>query len=268
MSSTQYFKNTDRSTCSEIGQGQGQGQGNSFETFEGKRHCEQDDHTCASTVTLIEKSDSGRRVSFGIVSSRIYQRTVGFHPDVTSGPALDLTWNYTATEDVSVDEFEKHNQPKRTCSQLRIPKYARIEMLRRECDVSKAEIARHVRMINAAKAQRVQTLHNLRLEPIEAKLQRFSRMVKRALKLRKPHEEEVKDLWKKSSSFSVSPNDVLGNTLNITLSSTKDSFDSSSKQRFKLCQRQLNTKVVKLDSLDRARHVSNFNLSLEVVREN
>ena len=265
MSSSTYFKNSDNSSSSEIEEGQG----SSIDPLEG----EQDDHTAASTIPGIERNvkrrnSSERMVSFGFVRRRIYQRTIGIHPDVTSGPALDLTWSYTALEDVSVDEYEERSQPKRMSSQLRIPKYARIEMLRRECDVSKSDIARHVRMTNAAKAQRVQTLNNLKLEPIEAKIQRFSRMVKRALKLRKTHEEEVKDLWKKSSSFK--PTDNLSKTINSSMESTniitKGSIDSSSRQKFKLCQGNLSTNEVKPNSLDQARHVSKFNLSLEVVQ--
>lgn len=135
--------------------------------------------TCStSSITEDAKTSSSssskrKSVSFGNVSCRLYNRTVGVHPGVSSGPALDFSWTYTSTEDITVDDYENSFNEKERRSKLclLIPRFERVEILRKDCNVSKSTIASHIRMITKTKKQRKQTLTNMKYEPIEEKLE-------------------------------------------------------------------------------------------------
>ena len=109
-----------------------------------------------------------KKVTFGTVSCRWYKRTVGFHPDVSSGPPLDFDWNFQTSQDLSLEEFESLKGKRRlTLSELLIPKYRRMIILTQECELSRSLIASHVRQVMKVKSQRNQTLRNLRFAHIE-----------------------------------------------------------------------------------------------------
>lgn len=161
------------------------------------------------------------RVSFGDISFRMYDRTVGVHPAVSSGPALDFSWNYTVVDDVTVDEYEASNGQKRNRREMIVPKYERWDILMNNFGVTRAEIAFNVRVINRTKERRLQTVNNIRFACIEEKIQKVNRGIKRMLLLRKPYHREVKELWTKANPAG------LCSSLSSTISTTRSSKRSS-----------------------------------------
>mmetsp|Transcript_9960 Transcript_9960/g.12619 ORF Transcript_9960/g.12619 Transcript_9960/m.12619 type:complete len:264 (+) Transcript_9960:58-849(+) len=138
-----------------------------------------------------------RTVSFGTISHRLYDRTVGLHPAVSSCPALDFTWNYRTLKDTTVDEHESARIPlRRSRTKLIITKTERENLLKYEWEVPPRRIARCALIVNRTKDRRNQTVQNWRLEKIEEKLQQMTRALYRLLGMRKPYQEELKDLWK------------------------------------------------------------------------
>lgn len=141
---------------------------------------------------LSEKSK--KNVTFGTVSCRWYKRTVGFHPDVTSGPPLDFDWNFQTSQDLSLEAFESLRGKRRlTLSELRIPKYRRLIILTQECELSRSLIASHVRQVTKVKAQRNQTLRNLRFAHIEERWQNLKYAIchgSQVIRRRKSHERQ------------------------------------------------------------------------------
>ena len=157
------------------------------------------------------KVKNRKRVSFGDVSCRLYNRTVGLHPDVNSGPSLDLDWEFTTVEDVTVEEYEESSKTRRRPrrSALIMSKYERLKILKKDWNVSRNDIATHIRIIKQTRAQRLRTVNNQKYERTEELIEKMTRAVKRVLFLRKPYHEEVKELWENAaksqqrSSFST-----------------------------------------------------------------
>ena len=139
------------------------------------------------------------RVSFGDVSCRLYERTIGLHPDVSSGPAIDFTWTYFSIEDVTVDEYEALYEGKRNRREMIMSRFERMNMLRKDCGISKVEIASHVREINTTKTRRRQTLNNLKYMNVEETLEKVSHRIKRIMFLRKSSSKEIEKLWANAS---------------------------------------------------------------------
>lgn len=160
-----------------------------------------------------------RTVTFGDISGRVYERTAGFNPGVSSGAPLELDWNYRCTQDVSIEEYEAYYTRKRSYAELRIPKREREKILRWECGLSPNQIASHVRQTNRTKAHRLQTVNNLKFARVEEKLQKVKRAIGRALGTRKSYEKEVKKLWKKSAAV------ALDKSLGATQDTTSMSID-------------------------------------------
>lgn len=144
------------------------------------------------------KSKNNRRVSFGEVECRIYDRTAGVHPAVHSGPALDFDWSYATAKSIALEEYEASNPKTRTRSELVVPKSQRINILRRQYKVPRALIANSVRSISQTRKQRRQTVNNLGFAEFEEKIERAGRFLRRMMLVRKSYKREVKGLWKKA----------------------------------------------------------------------
>jgi hypothetical protein len=165
-----------------------------------------------------------RTVTFGDISGRVYERTAGFNPAVSSGAPLEFDWKYRCTQDISVEEYEAYYTRRRSYAELRIPKREREKILRWECGLSRTQIASHVRQTNRTKALRAQTVNNLKFAPVQEKLQKVKRAVGRALGTRKTYEKEVKKLWKKSAAAAMDKS--LGTTQSTTTMSINDIFST------------------------------------------
>ena len=218
------------------------------------------------TSTKLERASKEKvklRVAFGDVRCRLYHRTVGLHPAVSSGPALDFTWNYECTDKMKLDEYEASKETPLYRTELIIPKFEREKILISQCDVSKFQIAAHVRKINRTKAERRQTLNNLHFAPIEEVLEKFQHRLSRALLLRRSFEKEVEILIKKTSELlerSISSSESTQKTTNSSLDATLQSLSTTSIPSrigpFSCCKKVQVTSV-----LDQGRHNIQYDLS-------
>lgn len=177
-----------------------------------------------STLSSLNDSSSSMKapannVSFSTVSFRNYERTVGDHPAVSGGPALDFSWEFCATEPQSVTEYELRRSTRRTGSQMIIRRTEREYMLRSDFGVSRTDLAFHVRNINKIKNQRRQTLNNLRFSRIEEAWQKCLRFFARCVGARKKTHHQIQELWRKASDISSSSKGSV--TLDNSLSSTQ-----------------------------------------------
>lgn len=55
-----------------------------------------------------------RRVSFGSVEVREFNRTAGDHPDCREGPPMSLDWKYVEKQPISVDHYELEGRQRRS----------------------------------------------------------------------------------------------------------------------------------------------------------
>lgn len=84
------------------------------------------------------KSRSDKKVSFGSIEIREYNRIVGDHPDVRVGVPIGISWEYAVHEPLPVDEYEE-NRPTRR-KNLRLSSFTRRKLLQREFLVDEQEI--------------------------------------------------------------------------------------------------------------------------------
>jgi hypothetical protein len=187
--------------------------------------------------SLEEESHSSEKVpvnnvSFSTVSFRNYERTVGDHPAVSGGPALDFSWKFSAAEPQSVVEYELRRSTRRTGSEMIIRRTEREYMLRSDFGVSRTDLALHVRNINKIKNQRRQTLNNLRFSRIEETWQKCMRFFARCVGARKKTNHQIQELWRRASDVSSSSKG------SVTLD---NSLSLSSSQRRKDIQQSMNT---------------------------
>ncbi len=215
----------------------------------------------------LDSTQRGERktVSFGNVSCRFYHRTAGLHPAVSSGPALDFSWEYRVAQDISLEEYEAFRpiEQRRNRSQMIMSRLHREMILQRDCGMPKTKIAAIVRKINHTKAQRRQTLNNLKLGKVQEKWQKCTRGIKRILFIRKSYEEELKLLWLNAKKANASIERSLGSTSSSTNTeiSTEAQFSSlSSLSALSLCCQRKDRKQRRSSELDKARPRMYFDL--------
>lgn len=198
-----------------------------------------------SMSSSLEESNSSEKVpvnnvSFSTVSFRNYERTVGDHPAVSGGPALDFSWKFSATEPQSVVDYELRRSSRRTGSEMIIRRTEREYMLRSDFGVSRTDLALHVRNINKIKNQRRQTLNNLRFSRVEETWQKCMRFFARCVGARKKTNHQIQELWRRASDISNSSKG------SVTLD---NSLSHSSSQRRKDIQQSMNTSSSKKSNL-------------------
>ncbi|KAL3911429.1 MAG: hypothetical protein SGILL_007285, partial [Bacillariaceae sp.] len=107
-----------------------------------------------------------KKVAFGNVTLRCYERILTDNPAVQSGPAIGIGWRYKRSGHFDVDEFEQGRGHPRSSDELVLPRPVREKMLK-DAGFDQKEIADMVRTILKAKNQRKQTVHNLNAQGME-----------------------------------------------------------------------------------------------------
>lgn len=200
-----------------------------------------------------------KTVSFGTVGCRLYERTAGLHPDVSSGPAITFSWTFHTGSSKPLEEYEALQGKRLTRTQLIIPKRDRVKILTQECGLSKTSIATYVRQINRIKTQRRQTIQNLKFAFIEENLQSIRKGASKMLFLRKSKNAQMKQLWKDAEQLESS----LASTANLTCSSqSTNSYPSKSNLKV-LSKIESPHQQQQDDDLDRARHSKCYDLSMQ-----
>jgi hypothetical protein len=121
-----------------------------------------------------------KKVAFGHVTLRYYERIISDNPAVQSGPAIGIGWRYKRGGHFDVDEFEQGRGLSRSSEELVLPRPVREKMLK-DAGFTQKEIAEMVRVILKAKNHRKQTIHNLNAQGMEEAVENARDRVARLL---------------------------------------------------------------------------------------
>jgi hypothetical protein len=103
--------------------------------------------------------DGRRRISFGKVQVRRFERILEVHPCTSSGPSLGLGWMYEDEESPQTIDWLKAN---RRANQLLMSRDKRERLVREELGYSSREVALAIRACIKIKNQRCRTINNLK----------------------------------------------------------------------------------------------------------
>ena len=154
--------------------------------------------------------NSKRKVHFSTVSVRHYPIILGNNPFVTSGPSLELAWEYVSSLDevnIPLDSYEAFHAPiRRSEWDLALSRGERESQLL-ESGYTREEIATAIRETNRIKSQRVQTALNIKMEGIEEFTENARRRGMEIIGLRK-NSDWLYNEWKLSTSPRGSPANI------------------------------------------------------------
>jgi len=213
-----------------------------------------------------------RSVSFGVVTVRSYDRVVGDNPSVSSGPALDFSWNYKTHDDLSIDHYEQHRSAnRRSTLELVVHRRERDNILRHDFGVSRPQIASCIRSINRCKGQRRQTLNNLKFQNVEEVWEKVKRRLLRCIGLKATTKKEINQLWKNApKAMNKIQNKKMerSNASSFTPSFFDLSFSRSEndkpQKKAKMSKKRRNRKRSPIDPiLDHSKHILRHNLDLD-----
>jgi len=132
----------------------------------------------SDNIRLLRIPKKARRVVFGAVEFRHYERILSDNPSVTNGASVGIGWRYDSVERYSVEQYEqaKLGQDPLKANDLLMSKDER-ERLLLSLGYSKTEIIAAVREHNKARNKRKQTTNNLRAAPIEEAAENVKRLL-------------------------------------------------------------------------------------------
>jgi hypothetical protein len=112
-------------------------------------------------ATEAEQADDygRRRISFGKVQVRTFERILEVHPCTSSGPSLGLGWMYEDEDSPQTIDWLK---PNKGASQLRMCRDERECLVREELGYTSREVALAIRECLKIKNQRRRTINNLK----------------------------------------------------------------------------------------------------------
>jgi hypothetical protein len=133
-----------------------------------------------------------RNISFGEVTVRNFDRTLGDHPDCEVGPPVTLDWTYEEDEPRDIDAFEIERRVKRmpSCKYLSISAARREKLLLRQ-GFSREELQHAETLCETTREQRMKTVVNLKYMRAAYTLEVIKRAIsapRRAKKIKKSNE--------------------------------------------------------------------------------
>jgi hypothetical protein len=106
-----------------------------------------------------------------------------------------ISWEYNIMDEISLEEYEDTRPARRSQMEMVLPRKFRFDMLSKEWDVSRRQIADTVRRNVKTKNQRRTTVNNLGKAPkMEQVMESLGRKVKRTLLFQKPVSRQVQKL--------------------------------------------------------------------------
>ena len=109
----------------------------------------------SSHASSANSSAAGKRVSFGSVQLREYNRIAGDHPEVKEGPSLSLGWDFVEQKPQSIDNFEENRD--RSVQLMPLTGQTRTFILSFVFDISPQDIKRSENIAMRVTSQRLET---------------------------------------------------------------------------------------------------------------
>ena len=134
------------------------------------------------TVATIEakKPLDRKRVQFGSIQIREYNRIVGDHPDVKVGPPLGLSWEYVLKPTLLVDEYEANRAPYKRF--LRMSSISRRNLLMNVFNIPEQDIANAEKEVQRIKKLREKSNNQSAVSAVvESKMKRAGRGLRKHL---------------------------------------------------------------------------------------
>jgi hypothetical protein len=123
--------------------------------------------------------DSDRRISFGGIQVREYERIVGDHPDTRIGVPLTIGWGYMEREMLPIDQYEADRVPK---GNLRMSSITRKNILHNVFGVPEEELRAAEKEVQKIKKSRQRTNNQSKLgAKSESAFKGFRRSVRKIL---------------------------------------------------------------------------------------
>lgn len=134
-------------------------------------------------------------VSFQSVEIREYSPTLGDNPSVSQGPPMTLGWDYDKAEKIPIDHYEKNKGRSRSSCEMVMPRFVREELLR-NYGHSRRDIDQAMKEIKKTKKKRMETVQNMKYDPIFYAAERTSRQLKKVFSFQKNNEKnKLKEQW-------------------------------------------------------------------------
>jgi len=143
-------------------------------------HLEKNDSTYRDMRRRRRKNLTGKGVQFGVCEIREFPVTLGDNPGGNRGPPLTLSWDHYGTVSMPVEEFESQRPPRRTGSQMNLPRSVREDMLR-NAGFSRGEIQAGSKEVNKSRVQRRRTKELLHLTVLQELTEKLSRGTSNAI---------------------------------------------------------------------------------------
>jgi hypothetical protein len=168
--------------------------------------CSDRSSNSSSCATASDSSKSNRHVSFAHLIIREYELGLGDHPCVSSGPPVSIGWTFIPETQscITVDEYESSRPPRRSPSQMVMPRALRESLLSDIVEYSPKDIQEAIRKARKVKVQRQQTMRKLNMSPYEEALQGALRRVKQIVWWRADAKEQRR-LWNHTPKSTSTP---------------------------------------------------------------
>ena len=127
-------------------------------------------------------SHETRKVSFGSILIREYERIVGDHPETRIGVPMSIGWGYHVHEPVEIDTYEANRKPKML---LRMSSITRKNILHKVFGIPEEELRAAEKEIQKIKKSREHSIKQSKVSAItESALKGVRRKIKRALSVK------------------------------------------------------------------------------------
>jgi len=143
-------------------------------------HLEQNDSNYRDMRRWRRQNLIGKGVRFGACEIRGYPVTLGDNPGGNWGPPLTLSWDHYGTFTMLLEEFESQHPPRRTGSQMNLPRSVREDMLR-NAGFSRGEIQAGSKEVNKSRGQRRRTRELQQLTGLQELTEKLSRGTSNAI---------------------------------------------------------------------------------------
>lgn len=122
---------------------------------------------CSTDRTITTDMDSSshdpRKVSFGSIQVREYERIVGDHPDTRIGVPISIGWGYHVKEAVDIDTYEANKKPR---FMLRMSSITRKNLLHEVFGIPEEELRAAEKEIQKIKKSREHSLKQSKVSAI------------------------------------------------------------------------------------------------------